>query len=157
MAGLAVALAKKGVDVVFVAEELMSKERTEQGWLIADLNGVHLKLIHCINDVMELVALAPKNSIHICQGIRRNGMIGVAQLALAVRGLRQWIVMETIEDEGWRGFVKKLEYRRLFMKWRDRIEGVLATGYRTTGWVAARGMSVNSVFPFAYFLPANSY
>jgi glycosyltransferase involved in cell wall biosynthesis len=76
-----------------------------------------------------------------------------AQRALAARGLRQWVLLETVDDIGCRGVLKRLEYRRLFMQWRGRIEGVLAIGNRTPAWLVARGMPAERVFPFAYFLP----
>jgi glycosyltransferase involved in cell wall biosynthesis len=85
--------------------------------------------------------------------IRANGLVHEAQRALAARGLLQWVIMETVDDTGYRGILKRLEYRRLYMQWRGRIEGVLAIGHRTPAWVVARGMPAERVFPFAYFLP----
>ncbi|MGH8742854.1 MAG: glycosyltransferase, partial [Burkholderiales bacterium] len=61
--------------------------------------------------------------------------------------------IETVQDAGWRGVLKRLEYRRLFLKWAGRIEGVLAIGHRTPAWVVARGLAADHVVPFAYFLP----
>ena len=152
MAGLAVALARRGHEVVYVAEQLMTTDRALQGWAPSDLGGARLELISSAIAVQTLVKAVPENSIHICQGIRANGLVGVAQQALAARGTRQWVVMETVDDTGWRGLLKRFEYRRLFLQWRSRIEGVLATGYRTPAWVVAQGMPESQVYPFAYFL-----
>jgi glycosyltransferase involved in cell wall biosynthesis len=99
-----------------------------------------------------LVRAAPASSIHICQGLRANGMVAVAQRELAIRKLRQWIVMETVDDAGWRGHIRRLLYRKLLWQSRSRIEGVLAIGHRTGGWVVDRGLTTDRVFPFAYFL-----
>lgn len=153
MAGLAAALARQGCEVTYVAEQLMSEDRARQGWSPPDLGGARLVLAPSTDAVAELIKTAPADSTHVCQGIRNNGRVGWAQRALARRGLRQWVVMETVEDSGWRGVLKRLEYRRLFATWRGRIEGVLATGYRTPDWVVARGVPMERVFPFAYFLP----
>lgn len=153
MAGLAAALAQQDCDVAYVAERSMSEDRARQGWIPPDLGGARLKLTPTRDVVVALVKAVPAESIHICQGIRSNGLVGVAQHALAGRGLRQWVVMETVDDTGWRGVLKRLEYRRLFAQWRKPIEGVLATGWRTPDWVMARGMVAGRVFPFAYFLP----
>jgi glycosyltransferase involved in cell wall biosynthesis len=49
--------------------------------------------------------------------------------------------------------LKRLEYRRLFMHRRGQVRGVLGIGHSTPGWIVARGMPSNRVFPFAYFLP----
>ncbi|WP_440997943.1 glycosyltransferase [Arhodomonas sp. SL1] len=62
-------------------------------------------------------------------------------------------MMETVDDSGWRGLLKRIGYGHLFRQWRQRLEGVLATGAITPDWVAARGMPADRVFPFAYFLP----
>lgn len=153
MTGLATAIANLGTDVVYVAEKLMSEARAQQGWLVPDLGNSRLVLAPTAEHVKNLVDAAPRDSIHICQGIRANGMINYAQRKLSKRGLQQWVVMETVEDSGCRGVAKRLAYNRLFYKARPWLNGVLATGYRTSEWVIARGMPKDRVFPFAYFLP----
>ena len=134
------------------AQRSMSEDRKGQGWKQPDLVNVQLELAPTTLAVHALVKAAPVDSIHVCMGIRANGLVREAQCGLAARGLRQWVIMETVEDVGCRGVFKRLEYRRLFIQWRRRIEGVLAIGYRTPDWVIARGMPAERVFPFAYFL-----
>ncbi|MCF8469399.1 MAG: glycosyltransferase family 4 protein [Parvibaculum sp.] len=153
MAGLAAALAARGRDVTYVAEQAMSGDRASQGWQVPDLGTARLEFAANADEVAHLIAMAPPDSIHICQGFRANGLVGVARSALARRGLRQWVVMETVDDSGWRGGLKRLLYRSLIFLWRKRIEGVLAAGHRTRDWLAARGMPSGSIYPFAYFLP----
>ncbi len=153
MAGLAAALARQGVKVVYVSEQVMSEDRALQGWEAPDLPGVRTEVASTVAGISELVAAAPSDSIHICQGLRANSLIGVVQRRLATRSLRQWAILETLDDSGWRGAVRRLEYRRLFAKWRTLLAGVLAIGYRTPGWIAERGVPPGQVFEFAYFLP----
>lgn len=152
MMGLAAALRKLGCYVTYVAERRMSDHRKEQGWLEPEAGGVTIEIAREKQTVHQLVAAAPKNSIHICQGIRANGLVGVAQKHLAAQGITQWVVMETVRDVGWRGIIKRFEYARLFRKKRSVIAGVLATGHRTPQWVVRRGVPDEKVFPFAYFL-----
>jgi glycosyltransferase involved in cell wall biosynthesis len=152
MMGLAAALAELKVSVTYVAEERMSTDRQRQGWLAPEEGGVQVVLADNRQSVRQLVAEAPDKSIHICQGIRANGLVGVAQAALSNRGLTQWVIMETVRDVGWRGVIKRYEYARLFNKRRGTVQGVLATGYRTQEWLAQRGVPVDNIFPFAYFL-----
>ena len=153
MAGLVAAMAAEGRDVTYVAERPMSEDRAAMGWRQPDLGGAHLLFCPDAAAVTRLVAEAPANSIHICQGLRGNGLIGVAGEALARRGLRRWIILETIENDGWRGLLRRLVYRRLIGAQRGRIEGMLAIGDRTPDWLAARGMPRVHIFPFTYFLP----
>jgi glycosyltransferase involved in cell wall biosynthesis len=152
MAGLAAALAGQDCSVVYVAERQMSEDRAQQGWTSPDLGKARLELAPTTAAVQTLALSAQVDAVHICQGIRSNGLVGVAQRTLAAHHRKQWVVMETVEDAGWRGVLKRLEYRRLFLRWRSRIQGVLATGCHTPSWVVRRGIPADRVFPFAYFL-----
>lgn len=154
MAGLAAALARQGCQVTFIAEQPMSEDRARQGWTQPDLGGARLEMAPSLASVEALVAGAPPRSIHICQGIRGNGLVSAAQKALVERALRQWVIMETVDDSGWKGSIKRMAYRRLLRVRRNAIQGVLTIGHRTADWVAARGMPAGRVFPFAYFLPS---
>lgn len=154
MAGLVSALAQQGCNVTYVAEQEVSADRVKLGWQVPKMNGVRLRFVSDSATIDSLVSEASVRSVHICQGIRGNGKVAMAQRALARRGLHQWVVMETVEDSGWRGVIKRFEYGRLFRVRRNTLQGVLATGHRTADWVAARGMPSGRVFPFTYFLPA---
>lgn len=153
MADLAVALARRGCKITYVAQQTMSAERAKQGWVAPSLPGVTLHLADNDESMQRLVQLASVDSIHVCQGVRANGLVSLVQRALAKRGLRQWAVMETVNDSGWRGILKRAEYGRIFRVRGKSLPGVLATGHRTAVWVAARGMPSDRIFPFAYFLP----
>jgi hypothetical protein len=153
MAALAEALAGQGRQVTYVAERRMSADRATQGWRSPALDMAQLRFATDADEVTKLVAAAPRDSIHICQGFRGNGLVGLAQRTLSTRGLRQWVIMETVDDSGWRGALKRPEYRRLMHRWDGRIAGILAIGHATPGWLTARGAPAELVFPFAYFLP----
>lgn len=153
MAGLAAALAGAGHDVTYVAEQEMSADRAAQGWRAPSLGSARLLFASTPEAVRETVRATPAQSIHICQGFRGNGLVGVAREALALRGLRQWVIMETVDDSGWCGIPKQLEYRRLIRRWRAHLEGVFAIGHATPDWLVKHGMPGEKVFPFAYFLP----
>lgn len=152
MAGLVKELAEDR-EVVYVAEHAMSAPRVALGWTHPDLGKAKLCFMPDANEAKALALSAPPSSIHICQGLRGNGMVGVASAILAQRSLRRWVVMETVDDQGWRGTLRRLEYRRLLLVERRRLQGILATGDTTPDWLEARGMSRDRVFPFAYFLP----
>lgn len=154
MAGLAEALARSGRPVTYIAEQPMSAERAALGWKAPELGAVTLRFAPDTAAAANLVSEAPETSIHICQGFRGNGVVGSARTALARRCLRQWVIMETVEEQGWAASaIKRLEYSRLMRAWRGKIEGVLAIGESTPAWLAARGMPAERIVPFAYFLP----
>lgn len=152
MAFLADAVAARGLSVVYVANQHMSANRASQGWQPPALKQAQIVIAPDVHSVEALVVSAPIDSMHICQGIRSNGLVGVAQHCLARRGLQQWVVMETVDDAGWRGFLKRLVYCYHFWRQRHHLSGVLATGKNTGSWVESRGVDERKVFPFAYFL-----
>lgn len=152
MAFLADALAAQGWSVVYVANQQMSADRASQGWQPPELKQAQVKIAPDAHSVEALIASSPRDSIHICQGIRRNGLVGVAQHCLARRGLKQWVVMETVDDAAWWGFFKRLLYRYHFWRRRHHLSGVLATGENTCAWVVSCGVDEKKAFPFAYFL-----
>lgn len=147
MAGLAAALASIGHDVTYVAEQEMSADRAEQGWQAPSLGSARLLFASTPEAMRGTVRAAPAKSIHICQGFRGNGLVGAAREALALRGLRQWVIMETVDDAGWRGIPKRLEYRRLIRRWHPHLEGVFAIGHATPGWLVKRGMPAKKYSP----------
>ena len=151
--GLAASLAARGVDVTYVAERQMTADRAAQGWEAPALGAAHLHFAPDKESVRCLVARAPADSIHICQGLRGNELLAEAQRALAKRALRQWVMMETVDDRDWRGTLKRHVYRSLLRETRDSIQGMLAVGHSTRDWLVGRGGDADRVFPFAYFLP----
>ena len=130
----------------------MSEDRRNLGWTAPRISGVNVLYARDANDVARYAERADSASIHLCQGIRANGLVAQAQRKLAQRGLQQWVLMETVDDHGALGFIKRPWYFALFRWHRSRIGGVLATGHRTADWVVARGVPSTRVFEFAYFL-----
>lgn len=153
MERLCLSLMNYGYKPVYVANHEMSETRARQGWKAPPLDGARLRLAPNASDVAEIVNHAPSASIHICQGIRGNGLIGIAQILLARKGIKPWVVMETVDDAGFQGLLRRLAYRRRFNRWRASLEGVLATGWQTADWIAERGFPLDRTYPFAYFLP----
>lgn len=156
MAHLALALSNENVKVIYVAERLISKDRQSQGWLPPDMTGVNLKFAHAADEVQDLVDSADERSVHICQGIRSNGSVSLAQSALSKRRLSYWVIMETVYDSGWLGSLKRLEYRRLLIHKKKYVKGVLAIGRSTGNWLVKRGLSPDFIYPFAYFLKGST-
>ena len=153
MAGLAAALAQRGHQVTYVAETVMSRERAAQGWKAPDLGPARCQLARDGGTVDRIVQEAPIDSVHICQGMRTNGLVQRAQQQLRRRHLSYWIIMETIDDEGWAGLAKRSVYRYQWLRHRKHIGGILAIGQQTPGWLEQRGFAPDKIFPFAYFLP----
>lgn len=142
-----------GYSVYYIAIQAMSSEREALGWEAIFPHGVEVIIAESTAHLQSIVVNAEPDSIHVVGGVRGNGNLGLAQKLLINRGLRQWIIMETVDDYGLQGFVKRILYRLIFFRFRSILEGVLAIGYRTPKWCAAVGVPKDRIYPFAYFLP----
>jgi len=152
MANLAEALAARGHAVTYVANESLSSDRQQMGWIAPVLNHAELRIASDAQEVTKIVLSAPSDSIHICQGLRGNGLVRIAQQVLAKRRVRQWIIMEMVDDAGFSGFLKRALYRWLLIRRQKTLQGILTIGWETSDWLQALGVSQDRIFPFAYFL-----
>ena len=119
MTALAESLAERGFPVTFVANKLLSTNRVKQGWEQQGFNKVAFKLAYNKNTFTRLALEAPEDAIHLCQGLRGNGLVGNAQRIMRKKRLNHWVFMEKVDDAGWLGLIKRGVYRILFLRWRD--------------------------------------
>ncbi len=152
MSALAESLAKRGCKVTFVSNMILSPNRSKQGWEKPSLSKTSFKLVTNKKATHRLAMSAPNNSIHLCQGLRGNGLVKSAQNIIKKRGLSHWVLMEAIDDAGLIGIFKKFVYHFLFFQWRNHLSGVLAIGQNSSEWFIKRGMVKDRIYPFAYFL-----
>ena len=152
MGDIAAELAKLDYKVIFVSNEILSRDRIKQGWERAKLGKAKFKLAINKDAVIRLANKAPANSIHFCQGLRGNGLVNYAQKIFKDRNLSHWAMLEKVDDRGFKGILRRVLYRIIFLYWRIHLQGVLAFGYGTKEWIIKRGMSKNQVHSFAYFL-----
>lgn len=153
VAGLADALAGQGLRVVYVAPRVMTAERARQGWVGPPLGKCELIIAANKSAMRDAALSAPAHAIHICQGLRGNGLVRSALRELELNSATCWIMMETVDPRGWRGVLRALMYKFLFALHQQHIDGVLAIGAETSRWLVKIGVPESKIFPFAYFLP----
>lgn len=153
MGDLVAKLAARGASVTYVAEQEMSAERRLQGWSPPNVGLANKIIISSVHQALDILAQAPVDAIHICQGIRSNGYIKEVQRRIISSGRTLWVIMETVDDSGFSGVVKRFVYSCLIRgKFRNTL-CILANGYNTKRWLIQRGASSDRIFDFAYFLP----
>lgn len=131
----------------------MSPERRRLGWDIPDLGNAKLRLVTNTDTVSTILEDADPGSIHICQGLRGIGIIAQVEAALVDRHMKPWVIMESVDDTGCLGAIKRLVYTLILKRKKNHIEGILAIGHGTPDWLERRGFTRERIFPFAYFLP----
>lgn len=151
MTELACEVARLGVEVHYVAEEVLSDERRAMGWATGDLAEVQVHLVTTAAEACEVVDRLPRTAVHITQGVRSNGLVADAQKRIMDLGLRHYPIMEKVDLRGPIGKLKSLVYWLRLRTISSGVEGLLAIGETTPAWVARRAPRMR-VFPFAYFL-----
>jgi len=152
MMGLAEAVADRGANVIFVAAETLSQERRKQGWQQVPEGKVLRRIIKDKVEAEAFVKGLPDSTVHISQGLRGNAEMRVYQDIVIANKQSLWIIMETVDEDGWRAPLKKAIYRWEIFKRHKDIAGILAIGAGTADWLSDRGFPSDRVFPFAYFI-----
>lgn len=152
MMGLAESLAARGNEVVFVATEHLSEKRLAQGWQVPAKGKVERRIVNSSAEAQSFLAGLHPSTIHITQGLRGNAEIGDFQDLILASQQRLWVIMETVDLNGWRGRLKTALYTWEIYRRQKGIEGILAIGAGTAEWLVARGFPRKKVFPFAYFI-----
>jgi glycosyltransferase involved in cell wall biosynthesis len=140
--------------VTFVAREHLSADRAGQGWVAPEVPGVIVE-IDPNEPLIRRLAMRSSGEVHLTEGLRRNGYIQDAVLALKSAGARWGVMMEGVDDRGLAGVLKRLDYRVAFTTGK-RPDFILAIGSGTGKWITDRGFPGSRVFPFAYFLDSLS-
>jgi glycosyltransferase involved in cell wall biosynthesis len=152
MAWLSEQLAIRGACVTYIANELIEPERIHLGWNLPIIKHAKLKIVKNESEIREVLNNVSKESIHICQGMHRNGLVRTAQRILASRELKQWVIMETVSDRGPLKQLRCLLYKLIVYFSQKKLEGVLAIGWQTSCWLVERGLPTHKAYQFAYFL-----
>ncbi len=152
MAGLAKALAFQGNKVIYVAAQSISVDRTSQGWVQPDTQGLRLELVNNTDDAIFLAKSFSSEAIHLAGGLRGNGYISQVIKALSQQHARWGVIMETIDERFALAPIKRLVYSRKLCNISTRPDFVLAIGSAMPKWVADRGYPEDMIFSFAYFL-----
>lgn len=151
---VALELAKLGVEVHYVVDEIMCDERAKLGWNQHIPETLNIN-IHILGEkpFLDLLSLSNENAIHILQGIRGNGYISNLMKYFKSKDKKFWIIMETVALIGLAQFIKPYIYKQLFHKYTKNINGILAIGHTTKDWIMrVSNIDSNKIYPFAYFL-----
>ena len=154
MAYLAEAIARDGCKVSYICNKPMSNERSHMGWIAPSLQSVDVYVASNQSEVNAIVEAAPIDSIHISEGLRGNGFVGIAQQKLIAKGFKLWIIMETIHDDGINGFLKRILYRWILNRF--PVSVILALVLIRQNKLR-QGADSRRIFPFAYFLEQPQY
>ncbi len=75
-----------GTTSTYVAEEELAAERAALGWQLPDVQGVALRFATNAKEATALVEEASADTVHLTQGLRSNGNVSSAQVAIRAAG-----------------------------------------------------------------------
>ena len=153
---LCVSLSDLGYEVTYIFTDEMPEDRLSLGWTIPDIKNINfISLRSCIEASIFIDSL-PNDSIHLCQGLRGNGLVGKIEKILRQRKLRYFVLFEKIYEKNILiGLAKRIWYWYSFRCLESSIEGVLAIGSGTVQWLKAVRLKA-PVFEFTYFIDFES-
>jgi len=155
MVDLIVQLSKFGNKIKLIYEDGPAIDRVKLGWPnITSLPNINLlRLDKTEAQLKGIINSAPKNSVHICQGMRSNGYIAKVQYILIGNNIKFWIMMEQPSLSKYNYLLKRLLYLYALKKNENFIEGFLAIGSRAKGFLISLGVIPGKIYEFGYFLP----
>jgi len=152
MAPVAEALAARGHRVTYVATKNGLGTRAELGWAKFEFRRAKAQLATSPAQIESALEESGPYAINLCEGLRGNGLISLAQGKMRRLGRRYWVVLETPRDAGALAYPRRMVYRALIARYGDSIRGYLATGDKTGDYLESCGAKSRDIFPFSYFL-----
>lgn len=146
-------LTKLGIKVHYVVQKEMTEERRSLGWTLDSLEGINLHYYK--NNLTEILTKSDKNAVHIMQGLRGNGYIYEVAKYFKVNNIEFWVILETVNTFGFKGYLKKILYMNIYSKFKKNIIGFLSIGYTSPQWLQSIGVDEIKIFPFTYFLESS--
>lgn len=147
------ALAARGFDMTYVAQEGLPADRAALGWATGSLDGLDIRVAPGSTEVAALVGDAPDETLHLFSGLRHTPVI-VAALPLALRSQAMiGIMSEPRSAAGLAGLIRRAQSLLTEGPLRRRAF-VLAIGRNGPPWFRGTGYPAARVFPFAYYLDA---
>ena len=141
-------------EVVAVAEADISSARKSQGWQRPDFAPARLVVEPSRAQRRELVRqYATAGSVHIFSGLHAYPE--------TARALRQVSRSEALlgvfaeparHNDGLKALLRRLRYAALALRWRRRLDFLLATGELGVRWYTGQGFPAERAYPFGYFV-----
>lgn len=143
-------LANRGLDILVVSTELMSKDRRRLGWNAPSLGRAQVVLEPDLSQVRQLVIDSPRDAIHVVAGARGTPLGRQAAIACRATGRRMGLLTEAPDARGLAGILRwfKYSYERITLG--RKFDFILAMGQKGVSWFKGCGYQDCRVFPFAY-------
>jgi len=141
--------AMPGCEVTLVFQENLSQTLEDGGWFVPDFGKTRLLHLKDADDIRKLILDSGGDAIHIFSGIRFP-LVRKAFLAAMQTNARIGILAEAADWRGVKGLARFLLYRYEFLRFRSKINFVLAMGQLGVRWYSLCGIPAEKIYPYAY-------
>ena len=149
-------LADFGHDVVVMAADDMTPDRTMLGWKVPDLGKARVVINPNLVEVRQLVNGSPRDSVHIMAGARWYPLGNQALQQCRESNRRVGILTEAPDPRGIAGIARWNKYTIERFAKGSRYDFVLAMGEMGVRWFRRSGYPAKKLFPFAYVTESNN-
>lgn len=148
------AIIDRGYQVRCIITQPLSRYRMAQGWQCStsEMQQILLEKVDNKKAILSHLKSAQPETVHVCQGLRGNGLISVVNKYLAKRDLNHWIIMEAVNLSGYKGKIRHLLYKWLLKRYKKHVDCFLTIGERASQLLINNHVCRDQIFPFAYFI-----
>ena len=134
--------------VTLVVPRLMENNRLNDGWQIPDMGDAKL-VIEPTESEIDL--LLQGSAVHVFSGINAYPMVYSAFKKATAFRKKVIVYAEPFDNRGIKGFIRRLMYKYLAIRYNKHIAALLATGEKGVTCYQRVGFSPNKLFEWAYF------
>ena len=139
----------QGCEVTLAFEDDLSQTFRDGGWLVPDFGNARLLQPKNDDDIRKLISDSGDGALHIFSGIRFP-MVRKAFLMAVRTKARIGLIAEAADWSGVKGFVRLMWYRFEFLRFRSRIDFILAMGELGVRWYSRCGFPPDKIYPYVY-------
>jgi len=147
------ALAKhRDCEVVLVTQEEIPRWRLDMGWTKPDFGKAELIVAPSQSTIVRLVNEPATDIVHIFSGITAYPMVKEVFRRCLPTNASIGILSEASNWRGVKGFLRLGRGRMEALRYRNRIDFIMAIGHLGVNWFRKCGYPEERIFPYGYFV-----
>lgn len=143
--------------VTLVSGADIGTNRLSMGWQMPDFGNADVIIKPRPQDMHDLIHCETEAKVHIFSGIRGHPMVRNAlKQSLNTRATIGVFAEIPNNPYGMAGALRRLLYTAHALRYRRRIDFILAIGDNGVNWYKMCGYPIEKIYPFAYFVEAQA-
>jgi len=146
---------KKNIRVMLIVQEDIPEWRKGMGWNVPDFGNAKILICPEKAKIFQILKETEHDSVHIFSGIRAYPLVRNAFLQSLSTGALIGIISESADLRGLKGMVRLGLGKIEAVRFRNKIDFILAMGDLGVRWFKKCGFPTNKIYPFGYFVEKN--